>query len=237
MPPLSDCGSLLPREGAAASRRTPEYDRGVRLLAVAFKPRSTIREIPSSHRAVIALVFTAFISSALGDFNVEGVRQAAMSIGPALTILAGIGICLALGILAVGFFYLFAWVATIAGAWLEGNGPPDRVRTALAWGFAPMILGMLYRIPAAIFWPRAVQTFHDKHISFTAVTAPPYQMAIIAILNLIFLAWYLTVASQTLAEVQGFSSWRGLANLLLAYVLPLIALAVIGVAAFLALRR
>jgi hypothetical protein len=214
----------------------------MRLLDVAFKPRSTMRQIQPSHRAVIALVFAAFLSSVMGNFNVQGARLGVDSFGVGLTILFGILACLVGGAIAVGLFYVFAWIATIAGTWLEGTGSTDRVRTALAWGFAPMILALIYRIPALLLWPDAATTrskimnVGEHQISVSAVNAPAYQLAILMSLNLIFLAWYLIVASQTLAETQGFSSWRGLANLMIAYVLPFVAIAILVVAALLAFR-
>ncbi len=197
-----------------------------------------------SHRAAILVVVFAFLSGVLRDMDARGVRDvtARLGIGPAL--LFGLLICLIMGAIAVGLFYVLAWIATVVGRWLEGTGSVGDVRLALAWGFSPIVIALLYRIPAILWWPDAAaaagagQRFlkYGKQAEFTLSAAPPYQVAMLMILHLAVIGWYLVVTSQTLAEAQGFSSWRGLANLLVAFVLPLVALGVIGLAAFLTMR-
>jgi hypothetical protein len=212
----------------------------MRLLAFAFAPRSTMARTEHSHRATAVLVAAAALSSASRDIDPRALDQIA---SPSILALVVV-VCLIVIAVAIGIFYLFAWIATVTGHWLEGTGSVPRVRTALAWGFAPLILALVYRIPALIFWPDASAVLGgaakrrldigEVELSLPAADAPPYQVAILALLQLVFLAWYLIVASQTLAEAQGFSPWRGFANLMLAFVLPVVAVIVIAAAAFLA---
>ena len=69
---------------------------------------------------------------------------------------------------------------------------------------------------------------------FFSEDVPLDQVLVIGVLELAFFIWYLVVGSQALAEAQRFSSARGLANLLLAVVLPFVALLVLILAGFLA---
>jgi hypothetical protein len=58
---------------------------------------------------------------------------------------------------------------------------------------------------------------------------------VLALLEIGCLVWYLVVGSRTLAEAQRFSPAKGLANLLVAVVLPFVVMIVIVAAAALAM--
>lgn len=214
------------------------------LVSIVVRPRATTRWILDHRpgRGVIVLVVGAFLSAVVKEFNLEDFEQATSQLGlAALAVLAGAVLFLA-PVLCVALFYLLALVAKVTGAWVGGSGNGLAIRTALAWGFAPFIWALLYRIPAVIFWPQAAGIFRDDKSAVTvggdpemminsAMMAAPYQIAILLVLELAVVVWYLVVASQALAEAQGISSWAGLGNLLLAWVIPFVALVIIGVAA------
>ncbi|MGH9457194.1 MAG: YIP1 family protein [Thermoanaerobaculia bacterium] len=221
------------------------------LLGAAFRPRPTIRWILDHRprRGILLLVVLAFLSSILNDTDWTLVPLALDHFSPA--VLAGIVIGVVLVTIAVGIgvFYLFAGIATLTGRLVEGRGTYRQVRTALAWGTAPLILAAVYRVPALLFWTDAFLAFGGSGdesairigdggtvaIDPGAVPdAPLGQIAILLALELAVLAWYLAVSSLALAEAQGVASWRGFANLLLALVLPVLAVIIAVVSAVLA---
>ena len=194
------------------------------LLAVAFSPRETMRRIldrgPSSRREIITLVLAAFLSSVARDLKPVDIERNVGAVVVLTIVLSAL--------VAVCVFYLFAWGAMLAGRIVDGTGTVAQVRTALAWGTAPAILALVYRIPMMfVAPPRVVFRAED----FTA-SAP--QLLILGVLDVVVLVWYLIVGSITLSEAQGISSWAGLGNLLLAWILPFVAIGAVVLAYVLA---
>ncbi|HVS30555.1 MAG TPA: YIP1 family protein [Thermoanaerobaculia bacterium] len=193
------------------------------LLAVAFSPRAAMRRLldrgPSRRREIMALVLAAFLSSVAKDVRTVELDQPAVWLVPVTIALSALA--------AVGVFYLFAWGAAFAGRLVDGTGTAAQIRTALAWGFAPLILALLYRLPMMFLAPRKVVF---RAADFTASTPP---LLIVGVLDLLVLVWYLIVGGITLSEAQGVSSWAGLGNLLLAWILPFVSIGAVVLAAVL----
>ena len=189
----------------------------------------------------LSLVIAAMVSYSLRDFDYHSLNEVVGSLGFATSSLAALLVLAVSGLVALFFYFVFSAAAAAAGRMmLGGKGTWADVRLAVAWGLAPQIWAFLFRLPAVLLWPGAVSILRGSgrrieigSISFTpyfSEDVPLYQVLILLCLELGFFLWYLAVGSQTLAEAQGFSSLRGLANLLLAVVLPFAALMVIAAA-------
>ena len=197
-------------------------------------------------RQSFAVVVAAAVSWSLRDLSLVELSKAATSLGLSTSMLIALAVLCVGGLVSLLFFYVFSAAATAAGKYmLGGTGEFKDVRTAIAWGLAPQVWAILFRVPAVIFWPEAVAgirgskrrvdlTPGEPSIALSLIDAPTYQLVILISLEVGILAWYLTTGSRTLAEAQGFSSARGLANLLIAVVLPFAVIAVLAIAAFLA---
>lgn len=191
-------------------------------------------------RWVVPLVLLAMFSSWLSDLDADhsGFREALESISPA--VLASIviaGILVAIPIM-LALFYLFAWIAAWVGRLLEGDGTVRRVRVALAWSLAPVIWALLYRIPVAVWMltagtsrQAAIRIVGDDWVIRTGGLVPSIGGILLLLANLIVFVWYLIVASRCVGEAHHFSSWKGLATLLLALAAPVILIAAIVLAA------
>ena len=182
--------------------------------------RRLLERGPSSRREIITLVLAAFLSSVARDLKPVDIERNAM-----LVVLFTILIS---AVIAILIFYLFAWGAMLAGRIVDGTGTAAQVRTALAWGTAPAILALVYRIPMMFLAPRKVVFRAEDFVA----SAP--QLLIFAVLDVVVLVWYLIVGSITLSEAQGISSWAGLGNLLLAWILPFVAIGAVVLAYVLA---
>lgn len=199
-----------------------------------------------AQRQSFAVVFAAWVSWSIRDLSWTELRRAAESFGMPASILIALAVILIGGLVSLLFFFVFSAAATAAGRLiLGGHGNFGEVRTALAWGLAPQVWALAYRVPAIIFWPDAVAALSggkrrmeilpgEPAVDFTFVVAPIGPVIVFTLLELASLVWYLITGSRTLAEAQGFSPARGLANLLIAVVLPFVAVAVIAAAAWLA---
>jgi len=208
-----------------------------RLARIVIRPRTTMREIldGGADRTIVPLVLLACVSSLISDS--KGNVVAALRAADMKTWLIVIGVIVAVMIVAVLLFYVFAWVAYFAGRFLEGTGDAIAVRSALAWGLAPLVWAIAFRVPAALLRPaRAIEpgkigsgTFS---IQTTQLSGGCLMAAVFGLIELGFLVWWLVVASRTLAEGHRFSAWRGFGTLAIVGVTPII----IVLAAVLAIR-
>lgn len=218
-------------------------------VTILFAPRPTLRFLLEHRRdrGVIPLVLLAALSVSLQPPEWAALREAAEMLGTGLLIgVIALSLVLFVG-LTIGFFYLFAWIATLAGRFLEGSAEAADARTALAWGSVPLLWALLYRIPALFLWAPAYGAIHSsanerairigsEKIVYDAGAipdAPLSQILILLALDLIVIGWTVLVTSRTLAEAHQFSSWKGLATLVLACVLPVVGLAIVVAAAIL----
>ena len=218
------------------------------LARIIVKPRETMRTILDTRgtRGTILLIFAAFFSSVITELDVRDLPKAFDSLSPP-TFAIFVAVLLVVSACVVPLFYGLSWLAMWSGRFVGGTGTYAAVRAAMAWGTAPVIWALLYRLPAIIFWPGASEVFRDDSKKKAAVpigeaitvaiqspgSTPFHQIAILAGLEALLLALYVIVASNTLAEAQGISSWAGLGNLLMAYVLPIAIILGIMLAAFL----
>lgn len=198
------------------------------LARVSVRPRTTMRAMldQGSGGQAIPLVVLAVLSGFFSDFNARAFAGS-MRMQPAL--LALIVVCVLAGLVAIGVagMWLLSWGATLVGRFLEGTGERKDVRQALAWGLAPIVWALLYRLPLSLF---GVTGRTDLRVDQSGFHFDPGALSqgcgvafLVVLLEVGLTAWYLTIASRTLAEAHRFSSWRGLGTLLLCFAAPLVA--------------
>lgn len=191
------------------------------LASIVVRPRRTMRRILDAprDRMIVPLVVLAALSGAISDFSMDDAVKAYHQVGPQLRVLAPLGIIA--GILAMLLvFYVGAWVAFVIGRALEGTGSIGAVRSALAWGLAPAVWALLYRIPA--MWLREGQP--------EMLRIGDLEMALgtgcgTGLLDFIVLAAWFVVTSLALAEAHAFSSARGFGTVALCLLAPIVVVA------------
>lgn len=205
------------------------------LAAVMVKPRPTMRRILDSpgSKMVLPLFLLAVISGIVGDFDGPMMKELVERSGDWQLVLLVIGVCVLVTIALVGLLYLYAWVPFFVGRFLGGTGDIRGVRAALAWGLAPPIWAMLYRVPAAI-WLVSGQTalrMRNGKVAFDPgmITGGCGVALVLIFLELIVLVWCAVVMSNTVAEAHDYSAPRAFGTLVIAAIAP----AVVAVAAFL----
>ena len=121
------------------------------LAAVLVRPRATMAAILAApnQRAVLLLFALAAVSGIFGDFDAPTLQKVVQQSGgaPVGWLIAGITVVVIVLLTALLWFY--AWVPFLVGRLLGGTGEIDGVRAALAWGLAPAIWALLYRVPAS----------------------------------------------------------------------------------------
>ncbi len=200
-----------------------------------IRPRITMRRILDAgrDRMIIPLVLLATVSAILGDFDrssLDRLRKVPVHFG-----LLAVGICIAVAAVFILLFYVFSWIAYGVSRLLEGTGTPREVRSAMAWGLAPIIWAISYRLAAVLLWSGPMA--NRMRVGPGELTFRPEAMGagcigtvIFGALELTMLIWYFVVASNTVAEANRFSAARGFGTLVLTGISP----AIIAIAAFLA---
>lgn len=199
----------------------------------------------AGRRGALAIVVAAIVSFSLRDLDVEGLAEAGASLGVPAAMLISLLAIAGVVLVAMLFYFVISAAAALVGRWmLGGTGSFRDVRHAVAWGLAPQVWALLFRLPVLLLWPDAVAMLRggrgkiqlgDFEITpFFSPDVPAYQVILVGLVELGFLVWYLIVGSQALGEAHRFSSMRGLGSLLLAVVLPFVALIMVVVAGFLA---
>lgn len=195
------------------------------MLSMWTKPRATIAQLceASSPRAMMTLVMLGGVVSVLdkavtksaGDkASLSIILAAALAVGP----ISGL----------VGF-YIGPWVLAKTGKWIGGNGDRSRLRVAWAWSNAiPLTIGLMY-IPEILF-------FGIDLFTSSPPTSPTAQSVMLGLGIFEFLlgCWAFVVTLKAFGEAQGFSAWKALLNMVIAFmvaVLPIL-LVVAGIAIF-----
>jgi len=199
------------------------------VATIMIRPRATMRRILDAprDRLWLPILLLVALSALAGDsdrheFDSLLAAARAHGIPPAVVIL---GILVAVTIVTLILFYVFAYAAWAIGRLMEGTGTPTDLRRAVAWGLVPAIWALLYRVPAVFLLPRS-----DATVRFgEQVRVDPGRLGsgcaaalIFGALELVILVWCAVVISNTVGEAHRFSSWRGLATVVLTSIAPLI---------------
>ncbi|HEX7709271.1 MAG TPA: YIP1 family protein [Thermoanaerobaculia bacterium] len=197
------------------------------LASIVIRPRLTMRRIVErGDRTFLPLVMLAAVAGILGDLNLPATWEGAGPFSPLLLLLVSVCAALLIALIAAGAFYLLSWIAYAVARLFEGKAGIEQVRSAMAWGLAPIVWSLLYRLPMMFSRVGRGEAFSKIEIDQGIVLDPGLlrQGCALALLvltiELVIAVWYFFVASNTLAEVAGFSAWRGFGTLLVTYASP-----------------
>lgn len=196
-------------------------------LAIWVRPARTMRHLLATRplAGTFPIVWLSMYEGFLG--------RAADSSRGETTSVAGILARMLVPSLIVAFLYLrvFGLAVRWTGRWLGGAASARAIRAALTW---PHVLGA----SLLLLWPvryllLGEETFHAGPARAETDGLVFWSLVALEVVQLAVGTWWVRVQAGCLAEAQGFSFWRALANLALAAA-PLVA-AVFAV--FWALRR
>lgn len=180
-------------------------------LTIWTSPRATIRHILKTDPDYMVLPLAAiagigmFLNIALrvrlgGPLSLGRILLLAMLIGPVLGLVS---------------FFLHSWLLYATGRWLGGKADQADIQTVVAWARIPAPVDLV------VLW--GVLTFIDGRQLFTfasllldpgARLQPP--VVFLLLISMLMAVWSLVILCQGLGEVQGFSAWKGLLNVILA---------------------
>jgi hypothetical protein len=181
-------------------------------LSIWLNPKPTIRAIVNydpKHRFILLAIIYGLpmaLNFAQSSSMIESIPLWAILLAAAV-ISPFIG---ALGITVSSL--LLTWT----GKWIGGRGNFDKVRAAVAWSNVPNLV-------TVFLWGALVITFGSQAFArgFTESTFVGYQSGVIFIVFLmesIISIWGFIILLRMLGEVQRFSTWKALLNI----VIPLV---------------
>lgn len=179
-------------------------------LSVWVAPRRTIERIVNNdpRRWVLLIAVLSGISQALDGAVQQNVGD---DMGwPFILVSAAIAGSIS-GLLGL---FVGSWLLRLTGPWLGGRASALELRAAIAWGSVPIVWGLSLWI--ALLGLFGQETFaSEKPLMAESTTLWATYLAI-AIADVVVSVWAFVTLLLCVAQVQGFSAWRALGNLVAA---------------------
>jgi hypothetical protein len=192
-------------------------------ISMWVEPRETIQQIISSNptRTVLLLAALSGFGSALDKASIKSMGD--MFELPIIFSIAAIAGPIG-GILSL---YLGGALVRWTGTWIGGVASSQNIRAALAWSSVPLIWALLIWIPELALIGDELFTSETPRMdaSYTLLLA----FLGLSLIELVIAIWTLVILLKSLGQVQGFSAWRALGNLLLSVLVILVPILIIVV--------
>jgi len=199
------------------------------------KPRATIRQIVAAdpRRLVLALAAIAGISEGFDVASNAREFLDARILPEALSLAAVSG-----AILGICGLYVCAAVVRWTGLWIGGQASALHIRAAIAWSSLPVVWIAPLWLPMAALYGQELFTNKAPALDATLGGQPAMALSLLCFYLAGFVAelWAFVLLLKSLGQVQGFSAWKALGNLILAalllclavFVLVIVSIIVVG---------
>lgn len=180
-------------------------------LKIWLKPRETIQQIVNFDPK-----YAFYFLSGIYGFNMLMNMAQNLSLGKEYSLS---GILLGLVILSVFVGMLFISITSglllWTGKWIGGKGTYYPIRASVAWSNVPIIVNIILWLILVAYFKREV--FID---SFTETPFFGKEMVLttfVFLIQSVLSIWSFVIMVKGLAQVQGFSAWKGLLNILIPF--------------------
>ncbi len=174
------------------------------------QPRATVRHLVETDPDYMVLVLAS-----LGGVAQVLDRASTRNLGDRLPLWGILLLALLVGPLGgIASLYIGAALAHWTGRWLGGVAPVAHLRTAGAWANVPNAWGLLLWVAAIALIGQEMFTRETPRLDSSPGLI--LLMMLISIAFIILGIWSFILLLKGVAEVQGFSAWRALGNVLLA---------------------
>jgi len=118
------------------------------------------------------------------------------------------------------------------GSWIGGRASTENIRAAIAWSSVPTVWALLLWLPGLAIFGQEIFTTETPIIN--ASTTRLYLFGGFGLFGAIIGLWAFVVFLMCLGQVQGFSTWKALGNLLISVgvLLIIVAIGVLGFMGF-----
>lgn len=185
-------------------------------LKIWVSPRETIRKIVAlnpSYRFYLLSWMYGFV------MFLQLAQDLSLSLQMPLPFILGGSLILAAPIGAL-VFNIFAALLCWTGKWIGGKGSFSHIKAAVAWAYVPSAVNIMV-------WLLMLSVFGASIFSgaFADTVFAGYQLSIVFfgfLAQIIASIWGFFIGLHTLAEVQGFSAWRALLNIVIPFVMLMV---------------
>jgi hypothetical protein len=163
---------------------------------------------------------------ALAGISETFAKASSKHLGDELPLWAILGFCIILGGLLGWFsFYIYAALISWTGRWLKGQGDTSSILRIISYSMIPSIVGLLFLLPQlGIF---GIELFKKDGILFGEDLLSEIFGFGSMVLEYILDVWSLILCVIGLSEVQKFSTWKSIFNLLLPAIVFLVPLLIL----------
>jgi hypothetical protein len=181
-------------------------------LHIWFEPKKTIRSIVNTNPKYGFLFLSAVYGLPLA-FNLAQTFALTPAVPLWAIVIGSFILCTFLGIIGIS---VSAWLLQLAGRWIGGKGNFQEVRAAVAWSNVPnCVTVIMWFILLGIFGSQAFSHAFPE-TQFVGYLAGI--LFLIMLIETIVSVWGFIILLNTLAEVQGFSVWRAILNVIIPFV-------------------
>ncbi len=216
--PLTFHHRLVPMEASQRTTLEPPIKQPLDpLFAIWTQPRATIHRVVD--RPALQVMLIAVLVGIYNAINSAHSGKLGDLADPLLVLVLAIGI--GATVLGIPLFYLTAWVIERTGRFLGGTASGKELRAAVAWANVPTLMGLVLfalQLPfyrEELFLATTPRIDADLWLQLGEVG--------FVLLRLALGLWGAVIIVLALAEMQGFSVWRSIGNLVLS-ILVLLAL-------------
>ncbi len=178
-------------------------------LKIWTQPRTTIREIVAFNPK-----FRFFILAWIYGFVTILHTSQNFSLGTNLSLPAilasGVILALLFGVVGIS---ITSWVLQWTGKWIGGTASYHEIRAAVSWSNVPNIINIFMWLILVGYFGSSVLTNTFAQKPFVGIDL--YIVIPIFLVQFAVSIWSLVILITTLSEVQGFSGWKALLNLLI----------------------
>ena len=191
-------------------------------LSIWVQPKKTIRSIvntnPRSRFAFLSAIYGLPVA-----LNLAQSLSLAASVPAWAIIIGALVICTFLGMIGIS---ISSWLLHIVGRWIGGKGNFLTVRAAVAWSNVPNIATIL--LWAVLLGCFGGQVFNKNFSQMHYIGYQAGVLFLIMLIETIVSIWGFIILLNTLAEVQGFSIWKSLLNILIPFVAVVVIIWILG---------
>ena len=191
-------------------------------LSIWTEPRKTIRGIINTDPKFGFLLLSAVYGLPITFNLAQGLSFASMI--PLWAILIGsLIVCTFVGMIGIS---ISAWLLHVTGRWIKGKGNFQTIRAAVAWSQVPnFVIILMWALLLGVFGSQVFgQAFSESQfIGFQAGV-----VFIVFLVQTIVSIWGFIILLKALGEVQGFSAWKALLNVLIPFLIVVAIIWLVG---------
>jgi hypothetical protein len=191
-------------------------------LSMWLEPRATIRSIVNTNPSFRFVALSAIYGLPMA-LNLAQSFSMTNALPLWAILIAALVVCTFLGMIGIS---ICSWLLLWTGRWIGGDAKFESIRAAVAWSNVPNIVTIA-------MWAVLVGFFGTQVFAkgFSETTFVGYQAGVVFLVFLIqsiVSIWGFVLLLHALGEVQGFSAWKALLNVIIPIVLIIAVLWVIG---------